>query len=44
MVQKVFVPCEAKDGTEMDELSQAGASRHKRARQDVRTNLGPGRC
>ena len=30
--------CEAKDGTEIDELLQAGASRHKRARQNVETN------
>ena len=31
-------PCEAKDGTNIDELLQAGASGHKRAWQDVRRN------
>ena len=33
--------CEAKNGTEVDELLQAVASRHKRVRQDVETNSGP---
>ena len=41
MVQEVLGLCEAKNGTEIDELLQAGASRHKRTRQDVKTNTGP---
>ena len=35
MVQKVFGIREAKKGTEIDELLQAGASGHKRVRQDA---------
>ena len=30
--------CEAKNGTQIDELLQAGASGHKRTRQDAKTN------
>ena len=41
LVQEMRGLCEAKDGTEIDDLLQAGASRHKRARQDVKTNSGP---
>ena len=32
--------CETENGTKIDELLQAGASRHKRVRQDVKTNSG----
>ena len=35
LVQKMLGLCKAEDGTEIDELLQAGASRHKRVRQDV---------
>ena len=42
MVQEMLGLCEAEDGTEIDELLQAGASWHKRARQDVKTNSSPG--
>ena len=35
--------CEAKDGTETDELLQAGTGRHKRSLQDAKKNSGPGR-
>ena len=31
-------PCETENGTEIDELLQAGASGHKRVWQDVKTN------
>ena len=43
MVQEMLGQCEAKGGTEIDELLQAGASRHKRAQQDVETNSDPRR-
>ena len=33
---KMLGLCEAENGTEVDELLQAGASGHKRARQDVK--------
>ena len=35
LVQKMLRLCATKNGTEMDELLQAAAGRHKRARQDV---------
>ena len=38
----MFGLCEAKIGTEVNEASQAGASRHKRSRHDVETDSGPG--
>ena len=34
LVQKMFGLCEARSGPEIEELLQAGASRHKRARQN----------
>ena len=37
-MQEVLGPCEAKDGTNIDELLQEGAGGHKRAWQDVRRN------
>ena len=37
-MQKILGLCEANNGTEVDELLQAVASRHKRVRQDVETN------
>ena len=37
-MQEMLGLCEAKDGTDIDELLQAGASRHKRARQDAKTD------
>ena len=43
LVQEMLGLCEAKDGTEIDELLQAGAGGHKRAPQDAKTNSGPGR-
>ena len=36
-MQEMFGLCEAKNGTKLDELLQAGASEHKRAWQDVHT-------
>ena len=42
-MQEMLGPCEAENGTNIDELLQAGAVRHKRARQDVNTTSGPGR-
>ena len=36
--RKCSALCEAKNGTEIDELLQAAASRHERAWQDVKTN------
>ena len=38
-MQEMLGLCEAKDGAEMDELLQAGASMHKRARQDVKNEF-----
>ena len=35
MVQKLFGPCEAKNGTQIEELLYAGASGRKRVRQNV---------
>ena len=43
LVQRMFGLCETENGTEIDELLQVGASGHKRARQDVKTNSGSGR-
>ena len=37
MVQEMLGLCEAENGTTIDELLQAGASGHKRIRQDVRS-------
>ena len=37
-MQEMLGLCEAKDGTDIDELLQAEASRHKRARQDAKTD------
>ena len=42
-MQEMLGLCDARNGTEFDELLQAGASRHKRVRQDVKTNSAPGR-
>ena len=44
MVQEMLGLCEAKDGTEIDELLQAGARMQKRARHDVTSNSGPWWC
>ena len=41
-MQNIFGLCEAKNVTEIDELLQAGAGGHKRARQDVKTDSGSG--
>ena len=38
LVQKMLVLCETESGTQIDELLQAGASGHKRARHDATTN------
>ena len=37
-MQEMLGLCETEDGTQIDELLQAGASGHKRARQDIKTN------
>ena len=37
LVQKMLGLCETEDGTKIDELLRAGASWHKRARQNVKT-------
>ena len=37
-VQKMLGMCETENGTKIDELLQAVASRHERAWQDVKTN------
>ena len=42
-MQEMLGLCEAKDRTEIDELLQARAGRHKRARQEAKMNSGPGR-
>ena len=41
MVQKVFGTCEAKNGTETDELLQAGADGHQRVWQNVEEDSSP---
>ena len=40
MVQKVFGIREAKNGTETDELLQAGADGHRRVWQNVKADSG----
>ena len=37
-MQKMFGPCEAKNGTEINELLEAGVGRHQRVRQSVKTD------
>ena len=37
-MQEMLGSCEAENGTTIDELLQAGASRHKRTWQDVEMN------
>ena len=39
-MHKMFGLCETEHGTKIDELLQAGASRHERVRQDEKTNSG----
>ena len=41
VAQKMFGICEAKNGTEIDELLQAGASRHLRVQQNDKADPGP---
>ena len=43
VVQKVFWMCEAKNGTETDELLQARAGGHQRVWQNVKADSGPQR-
>ena len=42
LVQKMFETCEAKNAAEIDELLQAGGSRHQRVWQIVKADPGPG--
>ena len=41
MVQKVFGICDVKNGTETDDLLQAGAGGHQRVWQNVEADSGP---
>ena len=42
MVQKMFEICDAKNGTETDELLQSGTDGHPRVWQNVDEDSGPG--